>query len=67
MKNFNNIKNCTYGEVNLQKGEVCRVSMDSFQNCAPRYGYGYATRTPCVFIKLNRVRFQLKSFIFIIV
>lgn len=51
-------QDCKYGQGPMQKGEICRVSMDSFGECGPDYSYGFAVSTPCIFLKLNRVRNQ---------
>lgn len=40
------------------KNEFCKVDVETenFKDCTAKDGYGFAHDTPCIFVKLNRVR-----------
>lgn len=36
--------------------KVCAVEVDSWGPCSPNEGYSYNKSSPCIFLKLNRVK-----------
>ena len=46
---------CDYNNL-PRDGQVCSMNMDNWGRCTERYGYGYNQSSPCVFVKLNKVR-----------
>lgn len=49
-------------EQNPNSNQVCAVEVDSWGPCSPNEGYSYNKSSPCVFLKLNRVRKVLSGF-----
>ncbi|KAJ3651748.1 hypothetical protein Zmor_017766 [Zophobas morio] len=41
--------------VKVKKGHVCTVNLDEFGPCTNNNSYGYASSSPCVFLKLNKI------------
>lgn len=39
-----------------QAGKACTVDVSNFGPCNSKNGFGYNSSSPCVFLKLNRVR-----------
>jgi sodium/potassium-transporting ATPase subunit beta len=52
-----------------ENGKVCEVNVKKFQPCTTEMGYGFNRSSPCIFIKLNKVRigydYTLLSFVFL--
>jgi hypothetical protein len=42
-----------------QEGKVCAVNVKNYHPCTMEMGYGFNKSSPCIFIKLNRVRTDL--------
>ncbi|KAJ8729742.1 hypothetical protein PYW08_001323 [Mythimna loreyi] len=43
------------GDVKPPRAEVCAFNTSSFGDCSSENDYGYANKTPCLIIKLNRL------------
>ncbi|KAG6452979.1 sodium/potassium-transporting ATPase subunit beta-2-like [Manduca sexta] len=43
------------GDVKPPREEVCSFNTSQFGPCSKEFGYGYAAKTPCLIIKLNRL------------
>lgn len=56
-----NPDDCVYGKKRMD-GKVCPVDVDKkFSRCTSDNNFGYASSSPCIFLKLNKVR-QLTRF-----
>lgn len=55
-----NVVNCDFNSP-PSPGKVCRNNINEFTECSKAKGYGYAKGSPCVFLKLNRVRYLKNS------
>jgi sodium/potassium-transporting ATPase subunit beta len=42
-----------------QEGKVCAVNVNKFHPCTTEMGYSYNKSSPCIFVKLNKVRIDL--------
>ena len=40
----------------VPEGKVCDVTLADFSPCDKKNNYGYTNSSPCIFLKLNRVR-----------
>lgn len=52
--NHQNAVNCSEQD-KPPVGKFCKVSLQSFGACHKSMNYGYATKQPCVFLKLNKI------------
>lgn len=48
---------CDYNNM-APAGKVCAMNMDNWGMCTERFGYGYNRSSPCIFVKLNKVRLE---------
>lgn len=55
-----NYVNCDF-EKPPGEGQVCATDLSKMGNCNHGRAYGYNSSSPCIFLKLNRVRHDRKS------
>ena len=58
LKNNTNAVDCDSEQPDLLKKEVCIFEIDTLGSvCTAKNDYGYKDGTPCVLLKVNKVRF----------